>query len=315
MADESDTVAFVDDLLTRLERVTTPARRAGLTEPEINRLCRVVLEVLKQDDVVVNVPAPCHIIGDIHGQYMDLLRQLEFGGTAHNYVFLGDYVDRGKQSIETICLLFCLKVKYPKQYCLLRGNHECASVNRLYGFYDDCKRQYSIKLWKTFTMCFNHLPVAAVVADEIFCIHGGLSPDLTGIEALRTLERPVDSADPGLLSDLLWSDPDASIMGWGENDRGTGFTFGPDVVAQFLAHENLSLICRAHQVVEDGYEFFGNRQLVTIFGAPNYCGQFDNAAAMLTISKDLVCSFHIVHPVKLNKKPHAAGASTSSRSS
>ena len=93
--------------------------------------------------------------------------------------------------------------------------------------------------------------------------------------------RPTDVPDTGLLCDLLWSDPEKSVTGWSENDRGVSFTFGPDIVHKFLQKHDLDLICRAHQVVEDGYEFFAKRQLVTLFSAPNYCGEFDNAGAMM----------------------------------
>ncbi|PSN49827.1 Serine/threonine-protein phosphatase beta isoform, partial [Blattella germanica] len=137
--------------------------------------------------------------GDIHGQYTDLLRLFEYGGfpPEANYLFLGDYVDRGKQSLETICLLLAYKIKYPENFFLLRGNHECASINRIYGFYDECKRRYNIKLWKTFTDCFNCLPIAAIIDEKIFCCHGGLSPDLQGMEQIRRIMRPTDVPDTG----------------------------------------------------------------------------------------------------------------------
>jgi hypothetical protein len=101
-------------------------------------------------------------------------------------------VDRGKQSLETICLLLAYKIKYPENFFILRGNHECASINRIYGFYDECKRRYNIKLWKTFTDCFNCLPIAAIIDEKIFTMHGGLSPDLNSMEQIRRVMRPTD---------------------------------------------------------------------------------------------------------------------------
>ena len=150
-------------------------------------------------------------------------------------------------------LLLAFKIKYPENFFILRGNHECASINRIYGFYDECKRRYNIKMWKTFTDCFNCLPVAAIVDEKIFCCHGGLSPELQQLDQIKKIVRPTDVPDTGLLCDLLWSDPDKDMVGWGENDRGVSFTFGEDIVAQFLRKMDLDLVCRAHQVVEDGY--------------------------------------------------------------
>ncbi|KAJ3325943.1 Serine/threonine-protein phosphatase pp1 [Boothiomyces sp. JEL0866] len=237
--------------------------------------------------------------GDIHGQYYDLLRLFEYGGfpPEANYLFLGDYVDRGKQSLETICLLLAYKIKYPENFFILRGNHECASINRIYGFYDE----------------------SAIIDEKIFTMHGGLSPDLQSMEQIRRVMRPTDVPDTGkheiivgLLCDLLWSDPDKDISGWSENDRGVSFTFGPDVVARFLQKHDLDLICRAHQVVEDGYEFFAKRQLVTLFSAPNYCGEFDNAGAMMSVDETLMCSFQILKPAE-KKQKYAYGGINSGR--
>jgi serine/threonine-protein phosphatase PP1 catalytic subunit len=152
-------------------------------------------------------------------------------------------------------------------------------------------------------------------------MHGGLSPDLSSMEQIRRVMRPTDVPDTGivpsfssvplffsllitlvgLLCDLLWSDPDKDITGWSENDRGVSFTFGPDVVSRFLQKHDMDLICRAHQVVEDGYEFFSKRQLVTLFSAPNYCGEFDNAGAMMSVDESLLCSFQVsMHPFRIH---------------
>lgn len=297
MAEEFD----IDNIIERLlAPVKTKQRNANiqLTEEEIRYLCQKSREVFISQPILLELEAPIKICGDIHGQYLDLLRLFEYGGfpPEANYLFLGDYVDRGKQSLETICLLLAFKIKYPENFFLLRGNHECASINRIYGFYDECKRRYNIRLWKTFTDCFNCLPIAAIIDEKIFCMHGGLSPDLKSMEQIKRIIRPTDVPDNGLLCDLLWSDPDREIAGWGENDRGVSYTFGPDVVNTFLKRQELDLICRAHQVVEEGYEFFAKRQLVTLFSAPQYCGEFDNAGAMMSVDETLMCSFQILKP-------------------
>ena len=206
--------------------------------------------------MLLELEAPIKICGDVHGQYTDLLRLFEYGGfpPEANYLFLGDYVDRGKQSLETICLLLSYKIMYPENFFILRGNHESAGINRIYGFYDECKRRYSIKMWKVFSDVFNCLPVSALVDEKILCMHGGLSPEMEALSQIANLQRPCDVPDVGLMCDLLWSDPDTSVNGWAENDRGVSFVFGADVVAAFLERHDLDLIVRAHQVVEDGYE-------------------------------------------------------------
>ncbi|SPP89262.1 serine/threonine-protein phosphatase beta isoform isoform X2 [Drosophila guanche] len=305
----------VDSLIQRLleMRSCRTGKQVQMTEAEVRGLCLKSREIFLQQPILLELEAPLIICGDIHGQYTDLLRLFEYGGfpPAANYLFLGDYVDRGKQSLETICLLLAYKIKYPENFFLLRGNHECASINRIYGFYDECKRRYNVKLWKTFTDCFNCLPVAAIIDEKIFCCHGGLSPDLQGMEQIRRLMRPTDVPDTGLLCDLLWSDPDKDVQGWGENDRGVSFTFGVDVVSKFLNRHELDLICRAHQVVEDGYEFFARRQLVTLFSAPNYCGEFDNAGGMMTVDDTLMCSFQILKPSEKKAKYLYSGMNSS----
>ncbi|KAL9248000.1 hypothetical protein vseg_021367 [Gypsophila vaccaria] len=303
--------SVLDDVINRLLEVKSRVgKQVQLSETEIRQLCSASKDLFLKQPVLLHLEAPIKICGDIHGQYSDLLRLFEYGGLPPqaNYLFLGDYVDRGKQSLETICLLLAYKIKYPENFFLLRGNHECASINRIYGFYDECKRRFNIKLWKVFTECFNCLPVAALIDGKILCMHGGLSPDLQNLDQIRNLRRPTDVPDSGLLCDLLWSDPSKDVQGWGMNDRGVSYTFGADKVTEFLQKNDLDLVCRAHQVVEDGYEFFADRQLVTIFSAPNYCGEFDNAGAMMSVDETLMCSFQILKPAE--KKMKFFGSST-----
>lgn len=300
--DKGSNVVDIDNIIEKLLSVRgeRPGKQVLLTEDEIRNLCILCRDIFIKQPILLELEAPIKIVGDIHGQYYDLLRLFEYGGfpPEANYLFLGDYVDRGKQSLETICLLMAYKIKYPENFFILRGNHECASINRIYGFYDECKRRYNIRLWKTFTDCFNCMPICAVIDEKIFCTHGGLSPELKSWDQIRQIVRPTDVPDSGLLCDLLWSDPDKDISGWGENDRGVSYTFGPDIVGKFLQKQDLDLICRAHQVVEDGYEFFAKRSLVTLFSAPNYCGEFDNAGSMMSVDATLMCSFQILKPAE-----------------
>jgi serine/threonine-protein phosphatase PP1 catalytic subunit len=198
-----------------------PGTEVNLPEEQICKIIRASRQVFMQQPMLIEIKAPVNVCGDTHGQFSDLLRMLEVGGIppATNYVFLGDYVDRAKQSIEVITLLMCFKLKYPENFFLLRGNHECASLNRIYGFYDECKRRYSVKMWRIFADAFNCMPVVAVIEDKIICMHGGLSPDLEHISQIFEIPRPTDVPDEGLLCDLLWSDPDSNVLGWGYNAR------------------------------------------------------------------------------------------------
>ncbi|KAI1496014.1 Metallo-dependent phosphatase-like protein [Biscogniauxia marginata] len=270
-----------------------------LKNAEIVAICQRARECFLSQPALLELDAPVKIVGDVHGQYTDLIRMFEMCGfpPSSNFLFLGDYVDRGKQSLETILLLLCYKLKYPENFFLLRGNHECANVTRVYGFYDECKRRCNVKIWKTFIDCFNTLPIAAIVAGKIFCVHGGLSPALGHMDDIRNIARPTDVPDYGLLNDLLWSDPADMEQDWEANERGVSYCFGKKVITEFLAAHDFDLVCRAHMVVEDGYEFFNDRVLVTVFSAPNYCGEFDNWGAVMSVSSELLCSFELLKPL------------------
>lgn len=288
----------INRIIRDIVNCENPAQGANLTENQIRFVCMEARPIFLRERSLLEIRPPVKICGDVHGQFSDLLRILHSGGypPASRYLFLGDYVDRGKLSIETFTLLLAYKVRYPHLMWLLRGNHECASINRIYGFYDECKRRYSIKLWRYFVDTYDCMPLAALVGGRIFCVHGGLSPSLKSFEDILAIKRPCDIPEQGLICDLLWSDPDDKVVGWGGNDRGVSVTFGADVVRNFCFRMGVDVVCRAHQVVEDGYEFFARRQLVTIFSAPNYCGMFDNAGAVMVVNDDLIVSFIILRP-------------------
>ena len=295
-----------DNIMEKLLSVkgNKPGKLVELKEEEIKFLIDKSLALIKEEKMLIELEAPLRVCGDIHGQYYDLLRIFEHCGFPgeYNFLFLGDYVDRGKQSLETICLLLAYKIKFPNKVHLLRGNHESSVTNRIYGFYDECKRRYNVRLWRNFTELFNFLPVAALIDEKILCMHGGLSPDLRNLNSISEITRPTDIPDSGLLCDLLWSDPDKETLEFDENDRGVSWVFGEKIVNEFNRKNDLDLIIRAHQVVDEGYEFFANRQLITIFSAPNYCGEFDNSAGIMIIDDALTCSLKVLRPVEnLNK--------------
>ena len=296
----------VDSIMNQLLSVkgNKPGKQVDLKEEEIKFLIDKSLQILKEQKMLVDLEAPIHVCGDIHGQYYDLLRIFEHCGYPgeYNYLFLGDYVDRGKQSLETICLLLCYKIKFPNKVTLLRGNHESSVTNRIYGFYDECKRRYNVRIWRSFTDLFNFLPVAALIDEKILCMHGGLSPELKNLQNIENISRPTEIPDTGLLCDLLWSDPEKDLLDYDENDRGVSVVFGEKVVEDFNKKNDLDLIIRAHQVVDEGYEFFAKRQLITIFSAPNYCGEFDNSAGIMIIDESLTCSLKVLRPVEGLKK-------------
>jgi len=290
----------VDSLINRLlSTIDSRNRRERvLKRREIFWLLEQATSVFKSQPVFLEVLPPVTICGDIHGQYSDLLKLFSMSGSPDliNYLFLGDYVDRGRSSIKTICLLLCYKIKYPKNFIMLRGNHECADINRMYGFYDECMKVYgNTDVWYAFNECFDWMPISAIIDGRILCIHGGIAPELKSIQQLKEIERPSSVPDGSLISNVLWSDPDKTIGEWEDSDRGVSFLFGEDPLTEFMNGNNLDLIVRAHQVVDAGYDFpfSPSYSIVTVFSAPNYCGDCKNKASIMHVNEHLVCSFSV----------------------
>lgn len=259
-----------------------------LSEEDVGRLCKMAIDVLQFEENVQPVNVPVTICGDIHGQFHDLIELFKIGGPCPdtNYLFMGDYVDRGYYSVETVSYLVAMKVRYPNRITILRGNHESRQITQVYGFYDECLRKYgSANIWKMFTDLFDYFPITALVDNRIFCLHGGLSPMIETIDQVRELNRMQEVPHEGPMCDLLWSDPD-DRGGWGISPRGAGFTFGQDISDQFNHTNGLSLIARAHQLVMEGYSWSHQQSVVTIFSAPNYCYRCGNQAAIMEVDEN-----------------------------
>eukprot|EP00331_Platyophrya_macrostoma_P021231 CAMPEP_0176472804 /NCGR_PEP_ID=MMETSP0127-20121128/41953_1 /TAXON_ID=938130 /ORGANISM="Platyophrya macrostoma, Strain WH" /LENGTH=268 /DNA_ID=CAMNT_0017867727 /DNA_START=43 /DNA_END=845 /DNA_ORIENTATION=- len=227
-----------------------------LPESDVRAICEKAKEILSQESNVQPVRAPVTICGDIHGQFHDLLELFKMGGRAPetNYLFMGDYVDRG------------LKVRHKDRITILRGNHESRQITQVYGFYDECCRKYgNPNVWRYFTELFDYLPLTAVVEGKFFCLHGGLSPSIDSLDHIRSLDRIQEVPHEGPMCDLLWSDPD-DRSGWGISPRGAGYTFGQDM---------------------EGYTQTHDKKVVTVFSAPNYCYRCGNQAAIMEVDEAL----------------------------
>ncbi|KAI9633135.1 Metallo-dependent phosphatase-like protein [Dioszegia hungarica] len=273
-----------------LDKQIEQLRRCEIVpESVVKDICTKAKEILMEEGNVQYVDSPVTICGDIHGQFFDLLELFKVGGDCPNtsYIFMGDFVDRGFYSVETFLLLLILKVRYPDRICLIRGNHESRQITQVYGFYDECQRKYgSGNVWRYCCDVFDYLSLGAVVDGRVFCVHGGLSPQVARLDQIRSIDRKQEVPHEGPMCDLLWSDPD-EIQSWGMSPRGAGFLFGSDVVDQFNHNNDIELIARAHQLVMEGFKLMFDRKIVTVWSAPNYCYRCGNTASVLELDENL----------------------------
>ncbi|XP_077465740.1 serine/threonine-protein phosphatase 2A catalytic subunit beta isoform-like isoform X2 [Stigmatopora argus] len=247
-----------------------------LKENQVQELCERAKEILQKESNVLELSCPVTVCGDVHGQFYDLMELFKIGGKPPNtnYLFMGDYVDRGYYSVETVTLLVCLKVRFRERITILRGNHETRQLTHVYGFYDECLMKYgNSNVWKYFTDLFDYLPLTALVDNQ------------------------------GPMCDLLWSDPD-DHYGWDISLRGAGYTFGQDISETFNHANSLTLISRAHQMEMEGFSWCHDKNVVTIFSAPNYCYRCGNKAAIMELEDTLKCSFQQFDPAPRKQKTH-----------
>ncbi|KAF9973600.1 putative serine/threonine protein phosphatase [Actinomortierella ambigua] len=235
-----------------------------LAESVIKEICEKTKELLMKESNVVHVKAPVTVVGDIHGYR--------------------DYVDRGLYSVETISILTCLKLRYPDRVQLVRGNHESRAVTQTYGFYTECMKKYgTAQVWHYFTDLFDYLTLSVVIDNVIFCVHGGLSPSIHTIDQIKVMDRFREIPHEGPMADLVWSDPDPAREEFAVSPRGAGYTFGILVVEKFLHENNMEHILRAHQLCMEGYQVLFDKQLSTVWSAPNYCYRCGNLASILEV--------------------------------
>ncbi|EGR31816.1 ser thr protein phosphatase family protein, putative, partial [Ichthyophthirius multifiliis] len=250
--------------------------------------------ILKNEPNLLQMSDPVTVVGDIHGQFYDLLKILEVGGNPSKtkYLFLGDFVDRGSFSIEVLILLYSLKINYPSSIYFLRGNHECRQMTSFFNFLEECKYKYDQEIYQLFMDSFDLLPLSCILNDKFIAFHGGISPELKSLEDIRNINRFKEPPKIGLFCDILWSDPVDNENGnqesiYRQNEvRGCSYFYGNNAVKRFLNDNNLISVIRAHEAQLEGYKMHKwNGQdfpmVITIFSAPNYCDVYNNKGAVI----------------------------------
>uniref|UniRef100_A0A0K0EEN4 Serine/threonine-protein phosphatase n=1 Tax=Strongyloides stercoralis TaxID=6248 RepID=A0A0K0EEN4_STRER len=242
---------------------------------------------------LVEIDSPIIVCGDIHGQYTDLLRIFKKFGKppSKKFLFLGDYVDRGDNSLEVILLLLALKLKYPEYIFLLRGNHELKHINKIYGFQEEIKQRIldtnlMFSIYEEFNRLFSFFPLAGLVSKKVLCMHGGISSKIKSLNCIREIKRPLETVH-SIACDLLWADPDKAVKLYEPNTaRGVSSLFGQDALVQFCKKLNIDLVIRGHQVCQTGFDVLFEGHLITVFSASDYDEELKNLAGVIFIDKN-----------------------------
>ncbi len=255
---------------------------------DISCVCNVCQPIFAKEDTLLQLKSPIHIVGDLHGNINDLLRVFVEKGIppSERFLFLGDYVNKGPSSVEVISLLLGMKVLFPSDIYLLRGNHETDVMGRMFGFKSECKSKLSLQMYTLINKVFDLLPIAALIEDQVFCVHGGISPKLEKVDQIKDVKRPLKVPDEGLITDLLWSDPTIECDEWKRSPRGSTYLWGKKALFDFLHKNNLKMMIRAHEVVYEGVAtpFAG---ATTVFTSSYYEGKYKNKAGFVTLNEDL----------------------------
>lgn len=296
--------AFLENGKPNIQALKEHFLREGRVHDDVAR--KIIADasaILREENNILEVEAPVTVCGDIHGQFFDLVKLFDVGGSPSNtrYLFLGDYVDRGYFSMECVLYLWSFKILYPTTLFLLRGNHECRHLSDYFTFKTECKVKYSEELYDLCMDSFDALPLAALMNQQFLCVHGGLSPEIHSLEDINTIDRFREPPAFGPMCDLLWADPCEDFGNEKNADhfmhnsvRGCSYFFTYTATCEFLERNNLLSVIRAHEAQDQGYRMYrkslatGFPSLITIFSAPNYLDVYGNKAAVLKYENNVM---------------------------
>jgi len=260
------TKGFIEDMIQRFKG------GKKIHKKYVFQIILAVKDIVKDEPTMVEMEIEnghkLTVCGDTHGQFFDLLEIFRLNGNpteTHGYLFNGDFVDRGSWSTEVALTLYAYKWLYPKHFFLNRGNHETDDMNRMYGFEGECRHKYNERVFKLFSESFSALPLATLIGQKFFTLHGGLfSDDDITLDDIRKLNRHKQRqpGQSGLMMEMLWTDPQPQ-NGRGPSKRGVGLQFGPDVTKRFCEKNGLEAIIRSHEVRMEGYEVEHDGRCIT----------------------------------------------------
>ncbi|OHT15719.1 Serine/threonine-protein phosphatase PP1-2 [Tritrichomonas foetus] len=257
------------------------------------------------EPILLKINQPVVVVGDLHGHILDLLRIFQKYGLPpiQRYLFLGDIVDRGQFSLETVIFILLCKVMYPEHIFIIRGNHEFETLCSRLGFLAEIESLYpNSGLFDDFIKCFDYMPLAAVICDNILCVHGGIGPNMSSLKDISNIKRPIHDFSHPVTESLVWSDPTDKSFSYVPSHRGKGYIFGRDALRSFLKASNMTGLIRGHECVHEGVKTQFHKSLITIFSASNYCGQTRNNAGVLEINENGILSAKTFPPLKYLKR-------------
>jgi diadenosine tetraphosphatase ApaH/serine/threonine PP2A family protein phosphatase len=254
------------------------------------QLCQEASEIFQSEEPLLQLSLGenrCLVVGDTHGDLQSSVSAVSYlGKKVDRIIFLGDYVDRGPQQIENIDFLLQKKVENKDKIYLLRGNHETDEMNKVYGFYETVLNQFDSSVYDAFEDCFSFMPYAAILDESVFLTHGGLPMELNDVQEINKIERGKRNPKNNVAFQLLWNDPRENLKGFQRSERGEGiYYFGENALTHFLERESLDLFVRAHEVFAEGFRWFFNRKLLSLFSCRYYLGV--KPQALLLDGKDV----------------------------